>query len=76
MAGVDVVEEFVEQVTAVAIPQVMVRVDDRQVGLQNRLVVQQQPVLIDLVHAGAGPVGAANLGHGYLPPPGVSRSSH
>jgi hypothetical protein len=68
MTAVHVVQKLVEEIPAVAIPQMMMWVDDGQVGFEHRLVVLAQPVVIDREHAGAGPVSAANLGHDYLPP--------
>src|SRR6516165_4085410 len=65
---VGVIEKLVEQIAVVAIPQMMVWVDNRQIGFQHRLVVGSQPVFLDRVHPGTGAIGAASPGHCSSPP--------
>jgi hypothetical protein len=44
----DVEEQIIEQITPTwSIPQVMVRIDDRQIGLENRLFAPIEPSLAD-----------------------------
>ena len=57
VAALGVVEQVVEQIAAVAIPQMMMRIDDRQRRIDHRLVVLRQPVGLN----------------GYMPTPLLSR---
>jgi hypothetical protein len=44
----DIEEQIIEQITPTwSIPQVMVRIDDRQIGLENRLFAPVEPSLAD-----------------------------
>ena len=67
VAAVGVGEQIVEQVApALAIPQVMMRIDDRQVGLEDRLLAPGEPVVADVeIVRGLGR--ALRLRHGTLP---------
>ena len=48
MSAADVEEQIIEQITPIwSIPQVMVRVDDRQIGLEDRLFMPVKPSLAD-----------------------------
>ena len=55
VAAVQVFEEIMEEIAVVwTVPQVMVRVDDRPVGLERGLLRRGEPVLADRQMAGRG----------------------
>jgi hypothetical protein len=63
MAGVDVSEQLVEQVSATrVIPEVMMRVDDRELGFEDLLDKLGEPFRIRQRAA----IGAGFGGHGIL----------
>ena len=73
VAAVDVGQQVVEHVYPVrAIPEMVVRIDDRQVGLQDRLFAAREPVVAD-GDVGAGRGGGAHAGVSSFWPSILSR---
>ena len=55
VSAADVEQQIIEQITPTwSIPQVMVRIDDRQLGLERRFLRRGEPVLADRQVASGG----------------------